>query len=249
MLKNKVLVPLGVAAVALVAVLAFVLFARDGGDAPVEEVVTDPDDAVAEESVSQSGGAGGYGEGIGVSGDWVITVLNEDGTAAGTYEFHNDLLASGQVLLAEVLSGERVINLVGENNGARWFVTLLFEAGSFAGPCEPGTNFNSNNNNTPTPDCFAGDINGFNFYAGATTATRDGSNVVLSMETVPFGGPATVERVATFTTLCDDTDGAICAGAGNDDAFTETAITPVEVAEGQRILTTVTFSFATAPAP
>lgn len=56
-------------------------------------------------AAQSSDGASGTGEGVNVHGDWVIEVVNPDGTVQARHEFANALQNAGAMYLAARLSG------------------------------------------------------------------------------------------------------------------------------------------------
>lgn len=137
----------------------------------------------------------GSGEGIKVSGHWVIEVLNQDGTLASRVEFDNHLnttvAAGGADMLAKVLLGHYAFGI--------WSVRLT---GLTTPPCPGGIG--------PSGDCWivpSGSPAGISGIGISRTLTAVlGSSmgeVVLAGSTqVLATGQATIDQVATHLTAC-----------------------------------------------
>lgn len=228
----------------LSAVVAAAVLAASGvlgggsGAAPRDTISDDGPIADAPMSASHAGDSSGLGEGIGVKGQWELTVLNADGSVAATHAVHNALQVGGRFALARLLSGDSV--LPRQVDDPAWQLSLGLQEGSFVGQCDPGSIRSTTGQCTPAEN---------SVYFQFADVARDSASVVLTIETEEFAGSAVVERVESRIVECTSAatgfpDASACE-VDSTQTFTGTDITPVDIAEGQRIHVTVTLSFTT----
>lgn len=231
---NRRTILIGSAGMAVIAAVVVAAWAVVGGSAtePAESEVVSEERPVsgAAESASRDDG---IGEGIGISGDWQLTVLNADGTVAAKHAFHNGLLPTGQNALAAMLARGSKLRVEGD---PPWYITLELGEGSYIGSCDPGSVRRVDGT------CVVSGTSSDRYHQFAD-AVQDSGSVVLSLETEQFAGAAVVERIQTTIGICS-ADGCLL-GSESNLPFTGTTISPVNVAPGQRILVTVTLSFGT----
>jgi hypothetical protein len=176
--------------------------------------------------------SGGMGERIEVHGHWVLRIRDRDGRLLRATEFDNDLLASGSMVLTQLLSRARVM-------GA-WVVRL----GSYSEPrpcltfgtyreCQIGESAQSANNQF------------LNSSDLTVTPTAENDGIVLAGSVV-VDQASLIEWVTTVAWFCEatvtaeDCKSQIPSNAG----FTSARLaSPEPVEAGQTVEVTVTLTF------
>lgn len=161
--------------------------------------------------------------GVEVHGHWTITVLEPDGTVVSRLEFENALVASGRVLLAEILTGAY--------GAAYWQVALGADpSGSDPDPCV----FNAQ----PT------------FCVATPPGTGGISNTFETLTTTLGGNGDEIHLAGQVTAATSTTIGAVATSLHSTDpaaygSFTEKILSsPAAVQAGQVVQVTVEISFS-----
>jgi hypothetical protein len=202
---------------------------------------------------------GGNHEGIKVRGHWTIEVRDPDGTVRSHAEFENSLQGPGQILLANLLSGQASFG--------GWAVVLSGPPTSPAElPCGNSAGLYAcyiysppvSNCATATANCFPTLTISPSSYQNAATGTP---GVTLQGTAVAGNNSGVVGSVTTYMAQCVSTvaPGNCSTANGNiqlgedwvlNNAFTSRNLdgvngdpSPVSVTTGQTIAVSVTFSF------
>jgi len=162
-------------------------------------------------------------EGIEVRGDWVIEVVNPDGSLSDRREFSNDLVNPRMLAWALASGGDAGLSRISldqcqESDGS-----------VFACSLEATSNWDD--------------------IADPVTAAEDGSgpaSLVLEASitvVAPTVSTVTVSSVATQASACLASDATCSADQTAPEVTATTLASPVEAADGQTIVVTVTITF------
>ena len=185
-------------------------------------------------------------EGITVHGNWVIEVLEQDGTPVSRHEFENALDTNGSEILAKLLAGERRLG--------QWGVYLGGTGVGGSGqpvpdaPCHDSTGAVAGCYIIENPATFSAALYAPN-YAQNLQTNRVGSTLVLTgSKTADRGG--TVDIVSTLVGWCTNftsspatCDQPVRAGTGIDNFTTKPLSSSISVLNDQQLNVTVTLSF------
>jgi hypothetical protein len=187
-------------------------------------------------------GAPGAAEAIPVFGRWTLEVQNPDGTVAARRHFENALTLSGEVILADLLSGQRSPGL---------FAVALRDANG-GGPCEQP---DGSPVNCVSADPTSGLVTQLNepyiFATLQTTTISSQSNGVYDVVElsgyVDVADAGTIGVVATPFSECPAAVAtADCTSRSTRDFTRHTLSDPVSVIPNQRVAIQVRISFGSA---
>lgn len=190
---------------------------------------------VAGLSAGQASAPAPEGDAVGVTvrGEWLVSVVNADGTVAQEHAFHNEF--NGASNIAPILAHT--------SSTGRYWLTLSDQTGGGAHPCgDP---------NAAAQSCFIFEPDDPNasvpwWFGNLAVSTASGQVVVRGEVLATRAGQFNnvrmlLSRCASTTAPSSCTPGAY----GNFSA--RTLDTPITVVAGQQIIVTVTYSFSAAP--
>ena len=188
-------------------------------------------------SMGQAKAPSGESVGITVTGDWLVTVKNSDGTVAKEERFHNAFTGQGIVArtFAHSATPGRFWLLVADNAGTNNPCQITSGTSTFQVACD---DFEADDANAGAAANFFGNLT-------ATASTAD-ELVVQGNITAQRNGQ--FDRVIIRTSSCGAaTAPTACHPNGYVSWSDRTLTTPITVVTGQQILITVTYTFSSAP--
>jgi hypothetical protein len=175
---------------------------------------------------SSSGAAAGL-DGVKIHGNWQIDVRRPDGTLVGRHRFHNDLQQTGMYFLAAALGRA--------SSFGRWDV---FNSGPTCAGSAGGA--------TGCDMAEADDPSTADFVVKTLTVTRSAS----APYSMSLSGQYTAKTAGDIYAVTSETvscpyDGPLCGGYTTSSPFSYRVLpSPIPVAAGQIVQTTVTFTFS-----